>query len=269
VTLAVFVVPTEALAADAITLDGDEGRHAVVVKRIRVGEQIVLTDGCGQAAECRVTSLGKQSLVAEALVRRFEPRREPQLVVVQAIPKGDHAERAVDLLTEVGVDVIVPWAAARNVVTWKGDRAEKALHRWRATATAAAKQSRRLWHPEVTDLRSTGDVVQLMAGAAASFVLDESATQGLSGVPLPVPEPGFVRPSAESEHEADPDESRDGGGGEVVLVVGPEGGITDEELAAFADAGAVLVRLGPEVLRSSSAGMVAAAVILSRTPRWS
>jgi 16S rRNA (uracil1498-N3)-methyltransferase len=242
-TLPVFVVPPDALAADTVTLDGDEGRHAVVVKRIRVGEHLVLTDGHGESAECEVTSVAKDSLVAKVVVRRSTSPAQPRLVVVQAIPKGDHAERAVDLLTEIGADVIVPWAAERNVVTWKGDRAAKARNRWRSTALAAAKQSRRVWHPEVLDLHSTQQVAGLVAEAAAAYVLHETAVGTLVSRHVPVE-------------------------GDVVLVVGPEGGITDDELTALSSVGAVPVRLGAEVLRSSSAGLAAAAAILSRTPRW-
>jgi len=174
VTLPVFVVPPGALAADSVTLDGDEGRHAVVVKRIRVGEHLVLTDGRGESAECEVMSVAKGSLVADVVVRRSTSPAQPRLVVVQAIPKGDHAERAVDLLTEIGADVIVPWAAERNVVTWKGDRGAKALNRWRSIALAAAKQSRRVWHPEVLDLHSTQDVAGLVEHAVAAYVLTRS-----------------------------------------------------------------------------------------------
>jgi 16S rRNA (uracil1498-N3)-methyltransferase len=244
VTLPVFVVDAAALHADHIALDGDEGRHAVVVKRIRVGEAIVLTDGAGHGAECVVTAVAKTSLEAEVRVRREEPVAVPRLVIVQAIPKGDHAERAVDLLTEVGADVIVPWAAARNVVTWNGERGQKALQRWRLTAKAAAKQSRRLRFPGVTELHSTHDVVRLVERAARAFVLHESAEQPLQHVDI-------------------------AGDGDVVLIVGPEGGITDDELRMLHEAGAEPVRLGPSVLRSSSAGVVAASVVLSRTSRWS
>ena len=242
-TLPVFVVAPGRSGGRPVTLDGDEGRHAVVVKRIRVGEHLVLTDGRGESAECEVTSVAKGSLVADVVVRRSTSPAQPRLVVVQAIPKGDHAERAVDLLTEIGADVIVPWAAERNVVTWKGDRAAKALNRWRSTALAAAKQSRRVWHPEVLDLHSTQDVAGLVADAAAAYVLHETAVDTLVSRPVPVE-------------------------GDVVLIVGPEGGITDDELTLLASAGAVAVRLGSEVLRSSSAGLAAAAAILSRTPRW-
>ncbi len=243
-TLPVFVVSADALRADHITLDGDEGRHAVVVKRIRVGEAIMLTDGAGNGAECVVTTVSKASLEAEVRVRREEPVAVPRLVVVQAIPKGDHAERAVDLVTEVGADVIVPWSAARNIVSWKGARGQKALQRWRSTAKAAAKQSRRLRFPDVTEVHTTDDIVRLVEQAAVAFVLHETGEQPLNQVDLP-------------------DE------GDVVLVVGPEGGITDEELDTLDAAGAEPVRLGPSVLRSSSAGVVAAAIVLSRTSRWS
>jgi 16S rRNA (uracil1498-N3)-methyltransferase len=215
----------------------------VVVKRIRVGEHLVLTDGRGESAECEVTSVAKSSLVVDVVVRRSTSPAQPRLVVVQAIPKGDHAERAVDLLTEIGADVIVPWAAERNIVTWKGDRAAKALNRWRSTVHSAAKQSRRVWHPEVLDLHSTQDVAGLVADAAAAYVLHETAVDTLVSRPVPVE-------------------------GDVVLIVGPEGGVTDDELTLLTSAGAVAVRLGREVLRSSSAGLAAAAALLSRTPRW-
>jgi 16S rRNA (uracil1498-N3)-methyltransferase len=259
-TLPVFVVDPDALLAEHITLDGDEGRHAVVVKRIRVGETIMLTDGGGQGAECVVSSVSKSALEAEVRARRVEPVAVPRLVVVQAIPKGDHAERAVDLLTEVGVDLIVPWSAERNVVSWKGERGQKALQRWRLTAKAAAKQSRRLRFPEVGELHATEDVVRLVEQAAAAFVLHEGAEQSLLS--------RFVRPAEAERTRAQADESGRVGG-DVVLVVGPEGGITDDEVRRLAAAGGKAVRLGPSVLRSSTAGAVAAAVVLSRTSRWS
>jgi 16S rRNA (uracil1498-N3)-methyltransferase len=243
-TLPVFVVDAEELGADVVELSGAEGRHAVAVRRIRVGEQIMLTDTLGSGAVCVVRSVSKQSLVAEVLERPTEPRPLPRLTVVQAVPKGDHAERAVDLLTEVGVDVIIPWLSSRTIVSWSGGRETKALARWRATAQAAAKQSRRLWFPEITAPHSTQAVVDRIAAADLPLVLHESADTSVTAHDTPVD-------------------------GEIVLVVGPEGGITDDELASFTAAGAHLVRVGPSVLRSSTAGVVAAAVVLSRTPRWS
>jgi 16S rRNA (uracil1498-N3)-methyltransferase len=242
-TLPVFVVGAEALRADTVELSGDEGRHAVVVKRIRPGEHVMLTDTLGSGAQCLVRSISKTSLVAEVLARREEVPAQPRLVAVQAIPKGDQAERAVYLLTEVGVDEIVPWASSRTIVSWNGERGDKALARWRATARAASKQSRRLRFSVVAPLHTTEQVVARVQVAALALVLHETADTSLTTYDTPVE-------------------------GEVVVVVGPEGGLTDAELSAFTAAGARVARLGPTVLRSSTAGAVAAAVISSRTTRW-
>jgi 16S rRNA (uracil1498-N3)-methyltransferase len=242
-TLPVFVVDEAALAAESVELAGNEGRHAVAVKRVRVGERIVLTDGAGQGAECVVMSLGKHSLVADVLVRRSEPLPSPRLVVVQALVKGAAAEQAVDLLTQVGADVIVPWAASRSVATWRGERGAKALLRWRSTAREAAKQSRRLRFPLVEGLQSTPEVISVLRGSATALVLHEGSAAPIDGVHLP-------------------------DSGDAVLVVGPEGGVSDDELAEFAAVGARPVRLGPSVLRSSAAGAIAAGVLFSRTNRW-
>ena len=240
----VFFVPSEALLADAIRLDGAEGRHAAVVRRLRVGEELILTDGAGYAVHGRVAAVvGKAGLEVEVLSRHTEPAPTPRIVVVQALPKGERGELAVEMLTEVGVDRIVPWQAERCVTRWTADRAAKGVARWRATAAEGAKQSRRVWWPEVSDLASTSDVVALLRAAASAVILHESAERPLADVPV----------------QAD---------GEVVIVVGPEGGLTDAELSQFTDAGAVAVRLGPTVLRTSTAGPVAAGVILSRTRRW-
>jgi 16S rRNA (uracil1498-N3)-methyltransferase len=244
VSFAVFVVPVADLAGDTIAVGGDEGRHAAKVRRVRVGEQIVLTDGRGAGAVCTVREVYSGGLRADVVDRVHEPDPRPSLTVVQAIPKGEHADRAVDLLTEVGVDRIVPWAAERNVVSWRSaERRDRGVERWRAVARAAAKQSRRLRFPEVCDLHATAGVAELARGASLALVLHESAARSPATVDVP----------------AD---------GDVVVVVGPEGGITDEEIAALTSAGAIPIRLGPTVLRSSSAGGAAAAVILSRTRRW-
>jgi len=227
---------------DEVTLAGDEGRHAVVVKRIRVGEQVALTDGAGTTVTATVSATGKAELTATVDdVRTIEPEM-PRVVVVQAIPKGDRGELAVEMLTEVGVDVIVPWAAARCVAVWKPDRAEKSLAKWRTTAREAAKQARRSWFPEVTEMVGLDEVVALLKNASVPVVLHEAASGPLADLPVP-------------------------GRGEIVIVVGPEGGISDEELAAFAQVGAEPVRLGSSVLRTSTAGVAATAALLART-RW-
>lgn len=244
-TPAVFLLPevVSAASGDVVTLGGPEGHHASVVRRVAVGEHLSLTDGRGTVAQCRAVSVGKGSLEAEVVAVETTAAEMPRLVVVQAIPKGERGELAVEMLTEVGADVIVPWAASRSVARWKGERAEKSLARWRGAAREAAKQARRTWFPEVTDAATTEDVVALLAKASVRVVLHEAASGPLADVPVP-------------------------GRGEIVIVVGPEGGISDEELDAFAVVGAEPLRLGSSVLRSSTAGVAAAAALLSRTPRW-
>jgi len=244
-SLPVHLVPALGGAAvgDVVTVEGDEAHHAVAVRRLRVGEQVVLTDGAGVSVQGAVGSTGKRvfTLTVES-VSAVAPA-SPEVVVVQAIPKGERGELAVEVLTEIGVARVVPWAAARSVAVWKGERAAKSLAKWRATAREAAKQARRSWFPEVSELASTADVVALVSDASLAVVLHEAATTPFADVSVPAT-------------------------GRIVVVVGPEGGLTDEEVAAFVAAGAVSVRLGTEVLRTSTAGVAAVAAILSRTPRW-
>jgi 16S rRNA (uracil1498-N3)-methyltransferase len=228
VTAPVFLCP--ALDGDVVVLDGPEGRHAAVVKRLQVGEAVDLVDGRGTRASGSVTAVGKDTLTVAVASRVREPAPEPRLTVVQALAKGDRGELAVQLLTEVGVDEIVPWAAARCIAKWN----DKVGSRWRATAAEAAKQSRRAWFPSLPDVVSTAAVAQL----PGLLVLHEEAATPLSAVEL---------------------------SGDVTLVVGPEGGIAAEELARL---GGRPVRLGPTVLRTSTAGAVAAAVLSSRLGRW-
>jgi 16S rRNA (uracil1498-N3)-methyltransferase len=239
----VFLAAGSRLESDRIELDGPEGRHAAVVRRLRPGERADLIDGGGLLVECVVTSAGRDGLVLEAIGRRRTPVPDPRIVVVQALPKGDRGELAVETMTEVGVDVIVPWAAARCVTRWRPERRDKALGRWRGTAREAAKQARRPRLPEVTDLATTGQAAERVAAASLAVVLHEEAQQPLSGLEVPA-------------------------GGDIVVVVGPEGGLTAEEVGEFAAAGGVPALLGPTVLRTSTAGVAAAAVLLARTGRW-
>ena len=239
----VFLSDPAALAGDVVILDGPEGRHAATVRRLAAGERVDLTDGAGLVAECVVTVAGAGSLELSVLARRREPRPDPVLVVAQALPKGEHGPLAVDLMTEGGVDVIVPWTAQRCVTRWEGPRGERALARWRATAAQAAKQSRRAWLPEVTAPASTADLARRVAAASLAVLLAPAAPVPLSGMDLP-------------------------GSGDILLIVGPEGGVSPGETAQLTGAGAAAARLGPTMLRASSAGLVAAAVVASRVGRW-
>ena len=232
-------------AGDFFRLAGPEGHHAATVQRLRVGEALILADGRGGTARAEVTAVGRGTVDLLLSDRAVVPAADPRLVVVQGIAKGDRGELAVQAMTEVGVDEIVPWAASRSVAVWRGERGHKARDKWVAITREAAKQARRAWLPVVAGDPdcSTKQVAARLCGAAAAFVLHEEATARLTVVPLP--------PS-----------------GEITLVVGPEGGISDIELGTFQAAGATAVRLGDSVLRTSTAGMAALSVLSARLGRW-
>ncbi|MFJ8772923.1 16S rRNA (uracil(1498)-N(3))-methyltransferase [Streptomyces microflavus] len=246
-TAPVFVVERMPTGTEFV-LEGPEGRHAVSVKRLRTGEELVLTDGLGHWADGTVrTAEGKDRLMVTVRgAVQEEPEPAPRITVVQALPKGDRGELAVETMTETGVDAIVPWQAARCITQWKGERGAKALTKWRSTAREAGKQSRRVRFPEVTEAMTTKQVAALLAGADLAGVLHEDRDHDST-------------PLATAELPAT---------GTIVLVVGPEGGVSPQELAAFAEAGARPYRLGRSVLRTSTAGTAAAALLLGRTGRW-
>jgi 16S rRNA (uracil1498-N3)-methyltransferase len=236
----------EALPGSArFTLSGVEGHHAADVQRLRVGEPLILADGRGGTAAAVVAAAGRGSIDVLVGERTFVEAPDPRLVVVQGIAKGDRGELAVQAMTEIGVDEIVPWAASRSVAQWRGDRGARAREKWVSTAREAAKQARRPWLPVVAGAPdcTTKQVAARLAGATAAFVLHEEATDRMTAAKLP---------------EA----------GEIALVVGPEGGISDAEVGAFVAAGAQVVRLGDSVLRTSTAGMAALAVLSARLNRW-
>ena len=233
-----------AVPGGEVAVEGAEGRHAVRSLRLSPGEPVEVVDGAGRRVSGTVVSTtGTDRFTVRVLAVLDEPPPSPRLVVVQALPKGERGELAVELLTEVGVDVVVPWPAARCVAVWRGDRADRGLARWRGAARSAAKQARRARVPDIEAPADLADVAERVRGAALALVLHESARTGIAD--LDVPESG-----------------------DVVLVVGPEGGLTDEEVTALTAAGGRAVRLGPTVLRTSTAGVVAAAALLPRTPRW-
>jgi 16S rRNA (uracil1498-N3)-methyltransferase len=213
------------------------------VRRLSAGERADVCDGAGAIAECVVTAVAAGVVELRVLARHDEPAPEPRIVIVQAIPKGDRAELSVELMTEVGADVVVPWQAERCVAQWRADRAARALERWRRAAREAAKQSRRHWFPEVTGPAALPDVAALARAAGLAIILDPEAHRALQRVPLPAR-------------------------GDIVVIVGPEGGVSPAESAGLADAGAVTARIGPTILRTSTAGPVAAAILLAACGRW-
>ena len=235
-------------AGGTAVVEGDEGFHAATVRRIRPGEVLVLSDGAGTVADCVVIGGDKRTLTVRVEKRRSTPPPNPPVTVVQAIPKSERSELAIELATEAGADEFVAWQASRCVARWDGERAEKGLRRWRAVARSAARQSRRAWIPDVSGPMSTeqlGNFIgkRVEAGAAA-LVLHESAGRPIRDVPVA---------------QADA----------IILVVGPEGGLSDTEVNTLAAAGAVPVRLGPAVLRTSTAAAVALGALGVLTSRWS
>jgi 16S rRNA (uracil1498-N3)-methyltransferase len=243
---AVFYVDALPEVGDIAVVDGDEGFHAANVRRIRSGEELDLSDGAGGFAHCVVEDVGKGRLLARVVQRLTVDRPTPTVTVVQALPKSDRSELAIELATEAGADAFIAWQASRCVARWDGvARMEKGLRRWRAVARAAARQSRRPYIPSVSGVVSTAELVRRVRDEAAKvLVLHESATVLLAELRL-------------SQANS------------LMLVVGPEGGIADEEIAALVDAGAEPVRLGPTVLRTSTAAAVALGALGVLTPRWS
>jgi 16S rRNA (uracil1498-N3)-methyltransferase len=244
-------------------LDGAEGRHAGVVQRRSPGERVDVVDTRGVRLECVVQGAHPEGGVELRVAARVEEPASPvALVLVQALAKGDRDELAIEAATEVGVDAVVPWQAERSIVVWRGERAAKSRARWLGTVRTAAKQSRRAWVPEVGAALDGRGLVQRAVGTVAAgglvLVLHEEATVPIAHVALP------AAPAAPPAPPCAPGEPAV----EVLVVVGPEGGISARELDELVGAGAVAVRLGPHVLRTSTAGPVAVALLAQRLGRW-
>lgn len=237
-----------ARAGAVLTVRGPEARHAVSVRRVRAGEVVDVVDGEGTRARGEVTAAAGEELAVAVTEVTREPAPAVRLVLVQALAKGGRDEQAVETATEVGIDAVLPWQSERCVSVWAGKKATKGRERWQAVALAATKQSRRARLPEVEELvvgqQLLARVASVVDGGGAVVVLHEEATVPLSTVALP---------------EA----------GEVLLVVGPEGGLSPREVTGLTERGAVVVRLGPHVMRTSTAGPVAAALLADRLGRWS
>ena len=226
---------TEDPAAGVLT--GAEAKHAHV-KRIAPGEHIMLIDGQGTTAVTRVTSVGAGRVDGVVEKQQFVPQPTPRVTVVQAVPKGERAELAVDLAVQAGADRIVPWISHRTIARWPANKQAKQVEKWRAQALASAKQARRAWVPEVRDPVTTNQLADLLRDAELALVLHEDATDSIRDVEF---------------------------GEEVWLIVGPEGGIGDDELEVL---GARPVKLGPEVLRTASAAFAGLCAIGALTSRW-
>ncbi|GAB4078123.1 16S rRNA (uracil(1498)-N(3))-methyltransferase [Nostocoides australiense] len=245
-TLPLFLTDPGDLAAaragSAYVLGGAEGRHAATVKRLRAGEQLMVGDGAGRQITGSVIEAAGNEVTMSVEQVTDEPPPVPSITLVQALAKGERDEAAIEAATEYGVDRIVPWQAERSIVQWRGERAEKSRSKWVDVVTAAAKQSRRAFVPPVEQLVDTSQLPRRIGQATVAFILHEEAVLPLAAQPIP-------------------------GAGEIIIIVGPEGGISPGELATLSSAGGIPVRLGSTVLRSSSAGPAAIAV-LSADERW-
>jgi 16S rRNA (uracil1498-N3)-methyltransferase len=216
--------------------DGEDAHHAVRVLRMTAGEVFMLSDGEGAWSEVKVFAVKKKSLEVQVLSSGFQEPLRTSITVVQAIPKGDRAKEAIELLTEAGVDTIIPWTSSRSI--------GKGTDKFAITAREASKQSRRLRIPRVVDAASTDQICALIKQSSCTVVFHESAPSALSELKLPL------------------------GISDVVIIIGPEGGITDEELARFSDAGAMLSRMGRPVLRSAHAGIAAVSALCAKLQVW-
>lgn len=241
-----YLDPLPEVGAVAV-LDGDEGHHAATVRRIKVGEQLVLADGRGDVAYVTVVASERDQLELRVDSRTRVPITKPTVTLVQALPKSDRSELAIELATEAGVDAIVPWQAARCIAKWEGPKANKGVAKWRATARAAARQSRRANIPDVAELHDTAAVEALIKDAigrgALVVALHESAIMPFGKLLL-------------------------GAAEEIILIVGPEGGLADKEIDRLTDAGAATALLGPTVLRTSTTAAVALGALGALTRRW-
>ncbi|HET8914530.1 MAG TPA: 16S rRNA (uracil(1498)-N(3))-methyltransferase [Propionibacteriaceae bacterium] len=230
------------LVGTQLLLAGDEGRHAAVVRRIRPGEVIMIGDGRGRGVRGLVIEVGPSGLAVEVADHLAAPEQARRLVAAQALAKGDRSELAIEMMTEMGVSEIVPWQAARSIVRWSEERAARSLTRWRSTVREAAKQSRRLNVPQVSEPLTTQRLAQRVTHADLALLLYEEAAESITEVDLPP-------------------------AGTVLIIIGPEGGISDDELGQLTRAGARPVSISDGVLRTSTAGVVAlAALKLRREP---
>ncbi len=235
---------SDAGVGDEVVLSGAEAHHASAVRRVRVGEQVSVGDGHGARLEAEVVDAQPKAVTLRVVSRADEPAPSPRVVLVQALAKGDRDELAIQAATELGVDEIVPWQASRSVSRWDAAKSAKGRQRWATIVREASKQALRVRVPEVSELATTAALVR-RAGDTRMLVLEPTAQAALSA-----------------------EVWRDGDTRDVVLVVGPEGGLSPDELAALTDAGATAVRLGDTVLRTSTAGPAAIALIAAALGRW-
>jgi len=251
---------SDASEGDTLALTGAEAHHARV-KRVQPGEEVDVVSGTGVRLRCEVTDVGQDEVSLTVLERSESTDTGVRTVLVQALAKGDRDLQAVESCVEIGVDGVIPWQADRSIVRWKAEREEKAHAKWRAQVQAATKQSRRAALPEVEPKLDTAGLARrveaVTAAGGRALVLHEEATRGLGAL---LREDPLTIPAAQAGDVVDQGAPA-ASGSEVLLIVGPEGGISEQEIRRLREAGAVPVGLGPHILRASTAGAVALTLV--------
>jgi 16S rRNA (uracil1498-N3)-methyltransferase len=233
------VTPSE---GSCVELDAEEAKHAISVRRMRVDEAIQLTDGHGLRVKGFVSEIRPKSLMVKVATVTQEQSPVTEITLVQALAKGDRDELAIQAATELGIMRVIPWQAERSISRWDAAKAAKGQVRWQVICDEAAKQSLRVWHPQVETLADSGAITKLFVEFDQVFVLDPTASQGLA--------------------------SQKAFSSRIAVVVGPEGGIDESELSLFEAAGAIRVGLGESILRTSTAGVAAISVIQAALGRF-
>ncbi|MBD8043621.1 16S rRNA (uracil(1498)-N(3))-methyltransferase [Arthrobacter sp. Sa2BUA2] len=246
-----------AVPGGVFALTGPEARHAVAVKRLAPGEAVDIVDGGGLRLRGTVRSADAALLEVDIRDIETEPAAGQELILVQALAKGDRDEQAIEAATELGVDTVIPWQSDRSIVRWRADKAAKGRAKWQAVVTSAAKQSRRSRLPKVLEVTDSKALLGKLAGVDLVLVLHEEADAPFAQVI-----DSIRRDQATGSVDADQRLS-------IAVIVGPEGGISPAELGALRASGATAVRLGPHVLRSSSAGPAALVLLNHLLGRWS
>lgn len=210
-------------------LESNEGKHAANVRRMRAGEPIQVANGSGLRLRGTVSKVANSTVEIEVVSIEQESPPSLEITLVQALAKGDRDELAIQAATELGVMKVIPWQAENSVSIWDAAKAVKARMRWESIVVEASKQALRSFDPQVLGLHTSSQLVKSLSGQV--LVLDPTAPMAIGNM-----------------NKIDP---------EVSIIVGPEGGISKAELAAFEDAGFQRIRLGEEILRTSTAGLAA------------
>jgi len=220
------------------TFDNDDAIHAIRVLRTGPGEIFWLSDGKGSFSTVKAVQVNKRSMLCEILESEFQEPLDIEYTVIQALPKGDRLKECAGLLTEAGVDRIVFWSSARSI-----GKADKTLDKLDVTVREASKQARRFRIPEIIGPFTTAEVIDEIARTDLAVIFHESATSKLTAI------------TAQSPKKA-------------LIIIGPEGGITDEELDAFTSSGAIIALMGRPIFRSAHAGIAGIAALQTLLKSW-